>query len=129
MEPTIPVGSLVIATPAPDVKVGDVILFPGNHGTLTVHRYIGDADDGSVQTQGDANATPDIHEHPLQKSEVMGKVVMQMTLLSPSVWMSIRGLVIALMIIVIIACCIMWPKSDGEDLSKNPKVEDHALTH
>ena len=66
MTPTIPVGSLVIATPAPaaELHVGDVILFhrPDQPTTMVMHRIyaVEQTPAGRVfVTKGDANASPD----------------------------------------------------------------------
>ena len=69
MEPTVPVGSLVIATQTPAAKlhVGDVIVFerPGRPGTMVVHRIFAlqRGPHGPVfLTKGDANGSPDAWE-------------------------------------------------------------------
>jgi signal peptidase I len=66
MTPTIPVGSLVIATrtPADKLHVGDVIVFerPDRPGTMVVHRIyaVQQTDTGrAFVTKGDANGSPD----------------------------------------------------------------------
>ncbi len=71
MAPTIPVGSLVIATrtPADRLHVGDVIVFhrPDRPGTMVVHRIysIDRTPAGPVfLTKGDANGSPDAWQVP-----------------------------------------------------------------
>jgi signal peptidase len=66
MSPTIPVGSLVIATrtPADRLHVGDVIVFerPDRPGTMVVHRIaaVEQTPTGrAFLTKGDANGSPD----------------------------------------------------------------------
>jgi len=66
MSPTIPVGSLVIATRAPAARlgVGDVIVFPrpDRPGTMVVHRIdavVTTPAGRAFVTKGDANASPD----------------------------------------------------------------------
>lgn len=66
MAPTIPVGSLVIATvaEADELRVGDVIVFerPDQPGTMVVHRIHAvehTAVGRAFITKGDANAAPD----------------------------------------------------------------------
>ena len=66
MTPTIPVGSLVIATraPADQLGVGDVIVFqrPDRPGTTVVHRIdavVTTPAGRAFVTKGDANASPD----------------------------------------------------------------------
>ena len=66
MSPTIPVGSLVIATRTPAAKlgVGDVIVFsrPDRPGTMVVHRIeavVTTPSGRAFVTKGDANGSPD----------------------------------------------------------------------
>lgn len=67
MEPTIPVGAVIIDTPiaAQDVKVGDVITFsrPDRPNELVTHRVVKIVNGPNGQrewtTKGDANAQPD----------------------------------------------------------------------
>ncbi len=73
MEPTISVGSLVIAQPvdAQDVEVDDVIVFrsPGDANTTITHRVVAIREDGGVryfQTKGDAVDSADPEEVRLQ---------------------------------------------------------------
>jgi len=71
MAPTIPVGSLVIATPVPAdrLHVGDVIVFerPDRRGTMVVHRIyaVEPTPTGrAFLTKGDANGSPDAWQVP-----------------------------------------------------------------
>ena len=78
MEPAIHTGSVVIVKPAGQYKVGDVITFGKNTRTEvpTTHRVVSDRiQDGvrMLQTQGDANNSPDVKE--ISESEVIGKVL------------------------------------------------------
>lgn len=64
MEPSIPIGSLVIVTrtDAMTVAVGDVLTFRGDNGVIFTHRVtrIVDVREGRFfETKGDANQTPD----------------------------------------------------------------------
>lgn len=66
MEPSLPVGSVIIATPAlaDELRTGDVITVanPQQHGMLVTHRIIGidETPQGrAFTTKGDANQTPD----------------------------------------------------------------------
>ena len=64
MEPSIPVGSLVIATPvdAMTVAVGDIVTIRDDNGTVVTHRVtrVVDAVGGrSFEMKGDANQAPD----------------------------------------------------------------------
>lgn len=66
MQPTIPVGAIVIATPVPagELRLGDVITFqnPNHPDRLVTHRIRGIAESAQgplLRTQGDANPAPD----------------------------------------------------------------------
>jgi signal peptidase I len=64
MEPSIPLGSLVIVTPtdARTVGVGDVLTIRADNGVVFTHRVtrVVDLPDGRFfETKGDANQTPD----------------------------------------------------------------------
>ena len=66
MEPTIPVGAIVVATPVPaaQLRLGDVITFqnPNHPDRLVTHRIRGIAPSAQgplLRTQGDANPAPD----------------------------------------------------------------------
>ncbi|MEM0007817.1 MAG: signal peptidase I [Candidatus Bathyarchaeia archaeon] len=76
MEPTIPVGSIVVIKPAnPEtLKVGDIICFKveTEHPTTVTHRIIGITSQGFI-TKGDANEDPDTWI--VKKQDVIGKVI------------------------------------------------------
>jgi signal peptidase len=65
MEPAIPTGSLIVATPVDEQKVaaGDVLTFRSDSGSAVVtHRVVRvvvQADGTSFETKGDANRDPD----------------------------------------------------------------------
>ena len=64
MEPSIPLGSLVVATPtnAMTVAVGDVVTVRGDNGVVYTHRVtrVLDLTEGRFfETKGDANQSPD----------------------------------------------------------------------
>lgn len=67
MAPSLPVGSVLLSTPArtDDIRVGDVITFthPEHSGQLVTHRVVTTAttaDGPSFRTKGDANAAVDL---------------------------------------------------------------------
>lgn len=77
MEPTIPVGAVVVVWPATSYHVGDVITFGKDTKTQipTTHRIVSTRTDGNTtffSTKGDANEEQDPREVAL--SEVIGKV-------------------------------------------------------
>lgn len=77
MSPTIPMGAaiVVVETPIDDMEIGDVITWQAANGAYVTHRLIGfHEEDGArfVQTQGDANDSPDPSAVP--ESSVVGVV-------------------------------------------------------
>jgi len=96
MEPSLPRGSIVFVQPSEDLEIGDIITFqePGTSKIVT-HRLIGFEDNGSLQTWGDANPSPDQHNIPLLRSNVMGEMkfaAFAYSFLSPAYWTSARGI-------------------------------------
>jgi signal peptidase len=78
MEPTIKTGAIVVAKPADDYRIGDIITFGPNTKTQppVTHRINDIKVVGGVPvyiTKGDANDAPDNKE--IQKSDVLGKVL------------------------------------------------------
>ena len=65
---------MIVAVKAEDLKVGDIVLFPGkyNGGDYCLHRLYRMEGD-RVQTFGDGNLRPD-HWHP--KSQILGKALL-----------------------------------------------------
>jgi len=74
MEPTIPVGSIVLIKPAnPEtLKIGDIICFKLSQPTSITHRIINITNEGFI-TKGDANEDPDMWT--VKKENVIGKVI------------------------------------------------------
>ncbi len=76
MQPTLPVGTIVVIGAADELKPTDIITFQQEgEKQPTTHTFIGYAEDGSLMTKGDANPTPDVHNPPLTMEDVKGKVV------------------------------------------------------
>jgi len=95
MAPTLPVGSVVFETALGDLKPGDIITFQQEgDDSPTTHTFIGYDTDESLMTKGDANPTPDVHDVPLVKGDVLGKVAFMTPVLAPSFWLSQRGIFI-----------------------------------
>ena len=71
MEPTIPIGSVVLAGKGDtDIHAGDIIAF--HKGDISVtHRVSGIDEDGNFITKGDANETKD--SAPVAREQVIGK--------------------------------------------------------
>lgn len=96
MEPALNVNDLVIVVPAKSVNKGDVIVFQ-QEGSLIIHRVINvDEAEKKIQTQGDANNTPD---EPIDFSQVKGRKLFHI----PFVGLLIRGLKTPVGIIAVLA--------------------------
>jgi signal peptidase len=79
MEPAIKTGSVVIISPEPDYKVGDIVTYRKNgfENKTVTHRIVGMkvADDKTTYTtQGDANNGADMKN--VDKSAIVGKVLL-----------------------------------------------------
>lgn len=82
MEPTIPVGSLILAAPGDGYRVGDVVAVQQGSSTPYTHRVTRLAElDGEpyVETKGDANEGPDPALVPV--SAIIGRVDLALPLL------------------------------------------------
>lgn len=74
MTGTIPSGSAVLVEKGTDVHVGEVITFHRDpDGAIVTHRLIAVLSDGTLETKGDANPTPDLGSIP--RPNVIGHVV------------------------------------------------------
>lgn len=103
MDPTLPVGSRVITTTTDQLRPGDIILFHNyENGGLTAHRFIGYAPDDSLMTKGDANPTPDVHDQPLHRSDVVGTVRVHIDILTASFWTSRRGIGVEAVVLIVL---------------------------
>lgn len=75
MTPKIKVGDVVVVDPGVprNLKAGQVITFtdPSDIGRVLTHRLVKHNDDGTWQTKGDANRTPD--STPITKDHIVGK--------------------------------------------------------
>ena len=72
MEPTLSVDDLVIIKKSDIYEVGDIVVFQDRDGSMVIHTLISiDPETGMIQTQGDANPTPD---DPMDVKYVKGKM-------------------------------------------------------
>lgn len=71
MEPTVPVGSLILIHEQDEYEVGDIVTYAIGDRTPITHRIIAVQGD-VIETQGDANNSKD---PPFDKSQICGKVV------------------------------------------------------
>lgn len=72
MEPTLSVDDLVIIKKADSYEIGDIVVFQDRDGSMVIHTVIMvDLEGNMIQTQGDANPTPDA---PMDLKYVKGKM-------------------------------------------------------
>lgn len=72
MEPTLKVGSIIYyeKIKEEDIKVGDIITFKKNNGSVVSHRVYS-INNGEYETKGDANRIKDLES--IKYSSIMGK--------------------------------------------------------
>lgn len=128
MEPELPVGSLLIISPAEyeDIKIGDDITFVRDKNlTLVTHRVI-EKDDSTqtITTQGIANNSPD---SPTSYANVVGKVKFHIPLVGYFViWTSdLKGKIICgIIIAALVALSILFSNSDTENENTQRSASD-----
>jgi len=128
MTPAIKMGSVVVAKPAENYQIGDVITFGPYTRTQapTTHRiYDIKVTDGNPVyiTKGDANNAPDQRE--ITKRDIVGKVLFSIPYLGYAVDFAKRPLGFSLIIIVPAALIIIDEIKNiyGEIKKKKPKTE------
>ena len=102
MEPKIKMGSVVVAKPASDYKIGDVIIFgPWSKIKAPTSHRIHDIKVVGGQpvyiTKGDANNAPDARE--IQKKDIIGKVLFSVPYIGYAVDFAKKPLGFALIVI------------------------------
>lgn len=115
MEPTYSVNDVLLIREAENYEIGDVIVFRTD-GMRVVHRIV-DADDKTVQTQGDAN---NVADEPIAREDICGHVIGCASGLGALVLL-IRKPVVALCILA--AAMLLAMKS----ISGENKQEDEEL--
>lgn len=70
MEPTLPVGALLLTHEKESYSPGDVVIYEDENGTLVTHRLVS-ITDGEALTKGDANNAED---KPFPASRIRGRV-------------------------------------------------------
>lgn len=103
MEPTIPIGSLVIIKPSVSYKIGDVITFgdDSKNDIPTTHRVVEmRVDNGEMVyvTKGDANNDRDLQE--VREDEVIGKVLVNIPYLGYVIDLARKPLGMVFLIII-----------------------------
>ena len=127
MEPTMPIGSAVLVAPvaAADLAVGDVVsLHVGEQRAVFTHRIIRIADrEGAVwlETQGDANASPDPSLVPA--TAVIGRVVVSIPLAGYliSVMGSLQGLLFLVSLGVLLLAGAWMLEAVEDDLAASAR--------
>ena len=104
MEPTININDAVIVKKADNYKKGDIVAFT-HGGAVTVHRIIEENEDGTYQTQGDNNNTPDKKE--VTKDEIKGVYVSKISNVGQPITYLQNHIYILIVVIVIIALIII----------------------
>ena len=127
MTPTLPVGTIAFIQQSNSFEPGDIITFQQSDMPRPVtHTFIGYADDGSLNTKGDANKVPDIHNTPLLASDVIGEVRFDLPFLAGAYWTSIKGTLSLAVIILMVASFIALYLRDRKELQKE-KVREETL--
>lgn len=124
MEPTLPVGTLVLVMPDEDISVGDVITFYEDGGEITTHTFIGYAEDGTLMTKGDANLTPDRFSDPLEQSDVIGRVVTHTSVFTFGFWMTPRGIIVA----TILAALAIYMVNSRQETDEEDEPSEETRT-
>lgn len=127
MEPELPVGSLLIISPADykDIQIGDDITFVrDNNLTLVTHRVI-EKDDKTqhITTQGIANNSADF---PTSYDNVVGKVVFHIPLVGYfAIWTAtLKGKIICgIIIAALVAFSILLSVTGKEKLKEEREAE------
>ena len=122
MEPSIPVGSLVLvdATAPEDLLKGDVVAFDSGASVITHRVKANHVVEGELITRGDANDAADLE--PVRYSAVHGKVVRHwamlgglMELLAGPVGKVYAALLIACGVMFHMLAARLWERSKLED--------------
>ena len=118
MEPRIKVGDVVLASPEQDPQklLGRVTTFddPDREGKVKTHRVIKINDDGTLQTKGDANQTPDSVAVSLDQVRGIGRLLVRWVGL-PLIWFTTGAwLKLALFLLSLLLACLAVA-NDQED--------------
>lgn len=124
MEPTIPVGSLIIIkeAEADTLEMGDVITYQLSGSTMVTHRIVAiDEENQCVTTKGDANEVED--GSPVAYSQIVGKEVFHVPYLGYlSIYiktpLGIVGVCVVLMVLILLN---FLPSVFGSEEEEKPK--------
>lgn len=70
MEPELPVGALLVIHRQENYKIGEIVTYEDENGTLVTHRLTS-LENGNAVTKGDAN---NVEDAPFPVSKICGKV-------------------------------------------------------
>ena len=131
MEPTYHVGSMIYVKdvdPA-DIEVGDPITFHMNSGDMVAtHRVIAIYEDGTFQTQGDANDAPD--GAPVQPENLVGKPVFSVPKLGfladwmmkpPGLYLTVTAAVVLILLLCLPGILQKAEEADRRDAQRKRK--------
>lgn len=120
MEPRIHVGDIVLAAPVsnPADLVGRVTVFddPDKPGTAKTHRVLAINKDGTLQTKGDANPTPDSLGVPMSSVHGLGRLLVSYAGM-PMVWLHTHsyGWLILFVLSLLVAAWLVSRDRDDPD--------------
>lgn len=130
MEPTYHVGSMIYVKdvdPA-DIAVGDPITFRISDDMVATHRVIAIYEDGSFQTQGDANDAPD--GAPVSPENLVGKPVFTVPYLGfladwmmkpPGLYITVTAAVVLIVLMFLPGILQKAEEADRRDAEKKRK--------
>ena len=130
MEPTYHVGSMIYVKdvdPA-DIQVGDPITFRISDDMVATHRVIAITEDGSFQTQGDANDAPD--GAPVSPENLVGKPVFTVPYLGfladwmmkpPGLYLTVTAAVVLILLLCLPGILQKAEEADRRDAQRKRK--------
>ena len=126
MEPRIKVGDVVLSSPEKDPQklLGHVTTFndPGRPGKIKTHRIIKINDDGTLQSKGDANQTPDSVAVPLDQVRGIGRLLVRWVGL-PLIWFAAGAwFKLALFLLSLLLACLAVA-NDQEDEEEEDETD------
>jgi len=126
MEPVMPPGTIAIVQNTDDVKVGEIVTYQQDSmPTATTHRLLRINEDGSLQTRGDANSFEDAYQDgPLQKSDVIGKVVVTFPFFTAFYWTTYRALFSVIIVFITGIALIYFNRKEKKGLPSDTKQEE-----
>lgn len=129
MVPTLPVGTIIIDR-AGSPAVNDIVTFrnrdPYAPEGITSHVFGGYTKDGHLRTRGVANPTEDNFTPPPTQADVKGIVMFQIPVFAPAFWLSLRGGVLATLIVLLLF--VLWTEPKPEPATSDKEAQE-ATSH